>query len=74
MKNRGKWLWMAGILCVTIAGCGKEDVLPENAETWQSSETASESKEKGKIPEKTDIEGRATPLLSQAPRHRTQPW
>ena len=44
-----------------IAGCGREDVLPENVETGQSSETASESKEKGKIPEKTDIEGSETP-------------
>lgn len=61
MKNRGKWLWMAGILCMIIAGCGREDVLPENVETGQSSETASESKEKGKIPEKTDIEGSETP-------------
>ena len=60
MKKSVKWLWMAGILCVTIAGCGKEDALPEKAETEQESETASESREKGKIPEKADIEGSET--------------
>ena len=55
-----------------IAGCGSEDVLPENAETGQSSETASESKEKGKIPEKTDIEGSETPGMQATEENNQQ--
>ena len=72
MKNRGKWLWMAGILCMIIAGCGREDALPEKAETEQESETASESKEKGKIPEKTDIEGSETPRMQATEEDNVQ--
>ena len=55
-----------------IAGCGREDVLPENVETGQSSETASESKEKGKIPEKTDIEGSETPGMQATEEDNVQ--